>query len=57
METRIFADKTLLVTGGGGDIGKATAKWFASRGAKIAVVDMRDDAVGAAVMETSFHGC
>lgn len=37
-------DKTVIVTGGGGGIGGATCKRFASEGAKVAVFDMNLDA-------------
>jgi len=40
-----FTDKIALITGGGGGIGRATALGFASRGAKIVVVD-HDAALG-----------
>jgi len=39
-----FADKTVIVTGGGGGIGGATCKLFAARGAKVAVFDMNLEA-------------
>lgn len=35
-----FQDKTVIVTGGGGGIGGATARRFAAEGAKVAVFDM-----------------
>lgn len=35
-----FADKISIVTGGGGEIGRATAKRLASEGATVAVVDL-----------------
>jgi NAD(P)-dependent dehydrogenase (short-subunit alcohol dehydrogenase family) len=39
-----FSGKVALITGGGGDIGRATAIGFASRGAKVVVVDLDEDA-------------
>ena len=41
-------DRVAVVTGGGGGIGAATARRFASEGAKVVVVDLADDA-GSAV--------
>jgi len=35
-----FADKTILITGGAGDIGKATAHRFAANGASVALLDL-----------------
>ena len=39
-----FDGKTVIVTGGGGGIGGATCRRFASEGAKVAVFDMNLDA-------------
>ncbi len=39
-----FANKTVIVTGGGGGIGGATCKLFAAHGAKVAVFDMNLEA-------------
>ena len=39
-----FTDKTVIVTGGGGGIGGATCRRFASEGAKVAVFDMNLEA-------------
>ena len=41
---RNLRDKTVIVTGGGGGIGGATCRRFASEGAKVAVLDMNPDA-------------
>lgn len=43
-----FANKVVLITGGGGAIGSATARRLAQEGAKVAVLDM-DEARSAAV--------
>lgn len=45
--TGSFAGRTLLVTGGGSGIGEATARMFAERGGRVAVVDLRAEAARA----------
>ncbi|GAA6617852.1 SDR family NAD(P)-dependent oxidoreductase [Scytonema sp. NUACC26] len=37
-----FAGKTILITGGAGDIGKATAHRFAANGAGVALLDLNE---------------
>jgi len=39
-----FTGKVAVITGGGGDIGRASALGFAARGAKVVVVDLDEDA-------------
>lgn len=51
-----FAEKTVIVTGGAGDIGKAAALRFAREGASVAVVDLNLAAVGAVVDEIAAAG-
>jgi 2-hydroxycyclohexanecarboxyl-CoA dehydrogenase len=41
---RIFDNKTVIVTGGGGGIGGATCKRFAAAGARVAIFDMNLEA-------------
>jgi NAD(P)-dependent dehydrogenase (short-subunit alcohol dehydrogenase family) len=49
-----FTGKVALVTGGGGDIGRAGVLGFASRGAKVVVVDI-DEAAGRASAELALR--
>ncbi|MCB5944085.1 2-hydroxycyclohexanecarboxyl-CoA dehydrogenase [Acidocella sp. KAb 2-4] len=51
-----FADKTVIVTGGGGGIGGATCKLFAARGAKVAVFDMNLEAAQKVAAEIAAAG-
>lgn len=46
-----FSDKTVLVTGAAGSIGKGIAAGFCRRGAKVFVTDLEPEAVEAAVRE------
>lgn len=41
-----FEGRTLLVTGGGSGMGAATARTFAERGGRVAVLDLRAEAAG-----------
>ena len=51
-----FEGKTVIVTGGGGGIGGATCRHFASRGAKVAVFDMNLDAANAVAQDIVTQG-
>jgi len=48
-----FTDRTVVITGGGSGIGKATALRVASEGAKVVIVDMNPDAGSAVAEEVS----
>ncbi|MDD1967043.1 SDR family oxidoreductase [Pseudomonas putida] len=52
-----FADKVVIVTGGGGGIGSAICQRFADEGARVVVTDMNKDAAQAVVNDiTGKHG-
>lgn len=46
-----FKDKTILITGGAGDIGKATAQRFARNGAKVILFDLNEAKMAEVVQE------
>lgn len=51
-----FADKAILITGGAGDIGRATAHRFAANGAAVVLVDLNQAKLAEAAQElTSFN--
>ncbi|MBU2285122.1 MAG: SDR family NAD(P)-dependent oxidoreductase, partial [Gammaproteobacteria bacterium] len=43
-----YADKTVLITGGGGGIGVETARVFLAAGAKVRLADLSADALARA---------
>ncbi len=51
-----FDGKVAVVTGGGGDIGRATCVTLAKQGAKVLVVDMNEDAIAKTVDEVQAAG-
>ena len=55
MKTR-FAGKIVIVTGGGGEIGRATALRLAREGATVVVADCDDDQAEKAVAEIANDG-
>ena len=55
--SRSIAGKRAIVTGAASGMGRATAHLFADEGARLAVVDLAEDRVGAVVAEiTAAHG-
>ena len=50
-QTGLLEGRVALITGGGGEIGGATARRLASDGAKIVVADIRKDAADAVVAD------
>jgi NAD(P)-dependent dehydrogenase (short-subunit alcohol dehydrogenase family) len=51
-----FKNKAILITGGGGGIGIATAKRFASLGGIIVLADLKEDALHKAADEVKQSG-
>ena len=51
-----FAGKVAIVTGGGGNIGRATARLLASEGASVTVADLSEDAAAKVVAEIEAAG-
>ena len=50
-----FTGKTVLITGGAGQIGKATAKAFLNAGASVALVDLSEDMLEDAAQQLGCH--
>lgn len=47
----MFKDKTVIVTGGAGALGREVVGWFSSRGAQVAVLDISAEVLGQAFPE------
>ncbi|MGI9304806.1 MAG: SDR family NAD(P)-dependent oxidoreductase [Gammaproteobacteria bacterium] len=52
--TKTVKNKAVVIAGGAGGLGLATAKMMASRGARIALVDIDENALDPAVAELGF---
>jgi NAD(P)-dependent dehydrogenase (short-subunit alcohol dehydrogenase family) len=50
-----LADKVVLITGGTGELGSATARALLSRGARVGIVDLRPDTPQIAAHISSSH--
>lgn len=46
-----FAGKVVVVTGGSGNLGRAVVKGFADAGAKVALIDLRQDRLDQAIVD------
>ncbi|MBI2156073.1 MAG: SDR family oxidoreductase [Candidatus Rokubacteria bacterium] len=51
-----FQDKVVVITGGGGGIGRATAVRFAAEGARVVLVDLAADALAESVAAVTRNG-
>jgi 2-dehydro-3-deoxy-L-rhamnonate dehydrogenase (NAD+) len=51
-----FADKTILITGGAGDIGRATAHRFAANGADVVLLDLNEEKMTTVAQDLSQYG-
>src|SRR5271156_1123451 len=47
----LLTDKVCIITGAAGSLGLASAKLFVSEGAKVMLVDLKDDALKGAIAE------
>lgn len=54
--TNRFAGKVAFVTGGSRGIGKGVAQKFAEEGAKVAIIDINEEALSAAAQEFTNKG-
>ncbi|MSW28611.1 MAG: SDR family NAD(P)-dependent oxidoreductase, partial [Actinobacteria bacterium] len=51
-----FTDRIAIVTGAGSGLGKATAELFAAEGAKVAVLDIAEEAADRVAAEIVANG-
>ena len=52
-----FRGKTIIITGAGGNFGRQGCIYFALRGAKIAALDINEDALNETLREVKIAGC
>jgi NAD(P)-dependent dehydrogenase (short-subunit alcohol dehydrogenase family) len=53
----MFKDKSVIVTGGAGALGREVVNWFSSRGAQVAVLDISAEVLDQAFPEPASNHC
>ncbi|NQZ77414.1 MAG: SDR family oxidoreductase [Ekhidna sp.] len=56
MKSSAFSGKVVVITGAGGVLGSAIAKYFAQHGAKVAVLDLREESASAVADQITSDG-